>query len=178
MWHHVFPFLNKINLSLSLLIEKFAEFGSLGKMLLVFIFSTFLSPFIYGIERFIDGNVSYVVVWAVLLTADSATGIMKHWIAHTFSAQDFFIKATIKTFVSFCGLMVFSAFAFSFSEKSFAEEYLLLFGRIAVSVYVGESALVNMYIITGKKFPPIAFMERLKNFKEQGSFDSFTKKEK
>ena len=170
--------LNKINLTLAIIIDNFAEYGTFGKILLIFLFTTPISLIVFivlGIDRFINGNGDYIVIWFVLLISDTTSGILKHWMKHTFSGKDMFIKAMLKTFVSFCGLMIFTSFATIFATGSYAETYILLFGKVAVAVYIGESALVNLYTITGKKFPPIAFMERLKNFKEDGSIDNLLK---
>ncbi len=167
--------LNKVNLSLAYLISQLETYGTIGKVMLVAILSTILSPLIYSAQRFIDVNVDYVLLWFIFLLADMVTGLMKHWKTKTISFRDFMLKTMEKVFVSFCGLSVFSAFALSFASESFIEHYLIMFGQISISVYIGGSALTNMYVITRGKFPPIAFMERLKNFNKDGVIEGLTK---
>lgn len=166
---------NKINLSLTYLIEQLENYGVLGKVMLVAIFTSFLSPFVYSAQRFVDINIDYVLLWFIFVLSDMVTGLAKHWKNKTVSFRDFALKTIEKVFVSFCGLSIFSAFALSFATDSFIEHYLMLFGQISISVYIGGSALTNLYVITSGKFPPIAFMERLKNFNKDGVIEGLTK---
>ena len=175
MWHWVFPFLNKLNLSLSLLIDSLSQFGFIGKLLFIAILATILSPLVYGLQRITDANVNYILIWFILVMSDMFTGLWKHWKNKTISFRDFALKTIEKVFVSFVGLSIFSAFALSFAHDGFIEKYLILFGQISVSVYIGGSALTNLYVISSGKFPPVAFMERLKNFNKDGSIDNLTK---
>ena len=167
--------LNKINLSLAYLIEQLENYGVLGKVMLVAIFATLISPLVYSAQRFIDLNIDYVLLWFIFVLSDMVTGLWKHWKTKTISFRDFILKTMEKVFVSFCGLSVFSAFALSFATDSFIQHYLMLFGQISISVYIGGSALTNLYVITSGKFPPIAFMERLKNFNKDGVIEGLTK---
>lgn len=157
------------------LIDRLSVFGTMGKLMLVMIISFTVSPIFYSIQRFCEVNLQYAVIWFVLVLADMVTGFSKHWKTHTISFRDFCLKTMEKVFVSFCGLAIFTAFSMSFVSGTVVSEYIVLFGQISVSIYIGGSALTNLYVLTSGRFPPIAFMERLKNFNKDGSIHNLTK---
>jgi phage-related holin len=118
----------------------------------------------------------FIGVLFVLFMADIATGIVKHWMAHTFSFKELYTHLLLKLFVTIVGMALFNTLALvdSGDDAKVIVDYFKLAGKVFNAFYVGGSAFSNLFIITGGKFPPVGFMKRTKKFNDTGNIADLT----
>ena len=120
---------------------------------------------LFGIyESVIYKDTEFMAILVLCLISDMILGVWKHWKLCTFDFKELYTGVATKTAVSFLGMVIFNAFASIMNVIPELYIGFMLIGKVANLVYVGGSALNSMYVITGGKFPPVAFMDRLKKF--------------
>lgn len=106
---------------------------------------------------------------------DIVLGIWKHLKNKTFDFSLLIWGALTKLFVSIMAMILFNALA---SAEGIGETglrlYVLLIGKLLVLIYINGSAWYNMYFITKGKFPPVAWMKKMKGFNESLDPTTFT----
>lgn len=112
----------------------------------------------------------------VLLIIDLATGVWKHLLQRDFCWRRLYTGFLQKLVISFLGMTVFNVLGNlqELSEMDGLRAYLILCGKLVNIFYVGGSAFNNMFIITGGKFPPVGWMERMKNFNRTADIGQLT----
>ena len=100
---------------------------------------------------------------------------------HAFIKRDFNIKTNIKGFFIKIFLIVCVAFLGRGIEHILGDEsdlgkYVGVMLRLMVFIYPAGSALMNCSLLTGGKFPPIGFLEKLKRFNENLNINEFAQK--
>lgn len=140
----------------------------------------FLSPIPFLIER-LDGwlleNRIYIawVLWAIF--ADWVIGIIWHCINKDFSIGKNAMGLTIKIGMALFAGSLFEALPYFMGNNDTISSVLLIVTRMAVFLYPAGSTWVNMSKITKGKFPPVGFLNRIRNFEENLDINEFNKKE-
>ncbi|WP_228853238.1 phage holin family protein [Aegicerativicinus sediminis] len=109
-------------------------------------------------------NGDYIVLVLVAIVIDHILGSIFH-----LQIKDFEVKKNLKGLVIKISLCIAMGFLFEginhlIAEVSIVKSYLLIVMRLAVFLYPAFSAIKNAYILSGKKFPPPALMERITKF--------------
>lgn len=122
----------------------------------------------------------FIKILVLFLLIDLVCGIWKHWKNRTFDFKQLYFGLLTKVGISFLGMVLFNALSSVDDLEAIPtiNSWLLLVGKIMNLVYVGGSAFSSMYIITGGKFPPVAFMNKLKKFNETLDISELSKNEK
>lgn len=113
----------------------------------------------------------------LLLFIDLVTGIWKHLKQKDFCWKRMYTGFLQKMVISFLGMTAFNVLGNvrELSELEGLRAYLILCGKLVNIFYVGGSAFNNMFIITGGKFPPVGWMERMKNFNRTTDISALNK---
>lgn len=113
----------------------------------------------------------------LLLIIDLVTGIWKHLKKKDFCWKRMYTGFLQKLVISFLGMTAFNVLGNvrELSELEGLRAYLILCGKLVNVFYVGGSAFNNMFIITGGKFPPVGWMERMKNFNRTADISALNK---
>lgn len=143
-------------------------------------FSLMISPITWILERLNEwhiGNSDYVAFVIGAIAIDHILGSMYH----AFWLRDFSMKKNIyglitKLVIVLCVGYLFEGLDALMVESSILKDYTVMVLRLMVFLYPASSAFQNSYEMTGKKFPPMAFMEKLKKFSESATFNSSDKK--
>lgn len=119
-----------------------------------------------GYSPLFTQDLEFVRVLAMCLVLDLLMGVWKHLKLHTFDFKECYTGFLTKVFISIVGMLLFNALSSinELEQLPAINGYLLLVGKIMNIVYLGGSALSSMYVVSGSKFPPVAFMKRLKKF--------------
>jgi len=119
-------------------------------------------------------DIPFVEALFMLLLLDLSTGVWKHLKLKTFDWRRLYVGLLEKVFISFMGMIVFNIAGNvkELTEVDSLKTYLLLIGKLTNIFYVGGSAFNNMFIITGGKFPPVGWMERMKKFNQTASISA------
>lgn len=121
-------------------------------------------------------DMRFVEALVILLFIDLVTGVWKHLLQRDFCWRRLYTGFLQKMVISFLGMTVFNVLGNlqELSEMDGLRAYLILCGKLVNIFYVGGSAFNNMFIITGGKFPPVGWMERMKNFNRTADISQLT----
>ena len=160
------------------------EYGAIKyKIGAIFLTSLLVSPLAWFSE-FIRDNIifspKFAVGLVILLLADLLAGVIKHLKLHTFDWAELFKGVSVKIAITIMGMAVFKSLANfeEFDSLPSIRDYIILVGKIGNFLYIGGSAFNNMYIVTGGKFPPMAWMQRMKKFSNDLNVSSLVKESK
>jgi hypothetical protein len=136
------------------------------------VFLTILGSLFGAIVYFFDyyrhviiENKTFIVLIFSSFIADVILGMWAHLKKKDFSWSELFTKGLTKIGVSLLAMIMFNAIAgVEGVGESGIKVYLLLVGKLMNLFYITGSAFNNMFYITDKKFPPIAWMKRMKEF--------------
>lgn len=167
----------KILLTIMALMEK----GSVSvKLLTAFTVTLAVSPFAYFIDVvhkrvFNDHGILEVLV--ICIIADLITGIWKHLKQHTFDWKRLYTGLIEKVGISMIGMIIFNSIGSieELSKLAGFKEWLVLVGKLTNVLYVGGSALNNLYVVSGGQFPPVGWMKRMKAFNSDLDLKELTK---
>lgn len=101
-------------------------------------------------------------------------------IYHATKLKDFSIKKNVyglvgKLFLCGCSAVLFEIIHSTIQESSLIYEYLKSVTRLVVILYPASSAFYNMSAITNGKFPPLAWLKKLKAFNQNLDIESLNK---
>jgi len=130
--------------------------------------SILLSPFAFITElisAWSIANKEFILVVLGAIIVDHVLGSFKH----AFVLRDFVWKKNITGLMTKIGLVTACGFLFEalqiiIHEETFVTEYLKTITRLIVFLYPAGSAFSNSSIISGGKFPPSAWLVKLKKF--------------
>ena len=128
------------------------------------------SPIAFVIEALTNWSIlnsGYILFVFGAIIADHAFGTYKH----LFIDKDFTFKQNIKGFfvkltIVVCGAFLFEGINHIIVKDSLLKDYLEIVMRLIVFLYPAGSAFGNMSVVTNGKFPPEAWINRLKNFQK------------
>lgn len=144
-----------------------------------------LTPFIWVMDKIaklygayepiFNRDSEFLKILVLFLFFDLVLGMWKHWVQKTFDWTKMYKGLMTKIAISLIGMFLFNAFAsipelINFSEISV---WIALTGKVMNIVYVGGSAFNNMFVLSGGKFPPVAFMQRFEKFNKTLSLNVF-----
>lgn len=158
----VFKLLKWINQST---VDTVVGFTSVVKLSLV------ITPFVYIWDKITNWgieNENYILIVLGAIMIDWLFGTIKHlFFTYTFSLKRNAIGLTIKIGLAVAGGFLFEGLSHLISES---DSDILVSGsktvtRVIILMYPGISAFENIYVVSGEKFPPRIWMERLKAYK-------------
>jgi hypothetical protein len=115
--------------------------------------------------KIVADNKTFIVLLFSAFIVDVLCGMWKHLKCKDFSFRELLTKALTKIGITFMAMVLFNAMAgIEGVGESGVKVYLLLVGKLMNLFYISGSAFNNMYYITGGKFPPIAWMDKMKEF--------------
>lgn len=122
-------------------------------------------------------NSDYVGFCLLAIMIDHVLGTIRH----LFIDRDFTIKKNIKGMVIKIGLVVSVGLLFEglnviVKNDSIIKEYIVMTTRLMVFLYPAGSAFGNSSILSGGKFPPTAWIDKLKKFQENLNANEFKNK--
>lgn len=141
--------------------------------------SLFLAPAVYLVDKLSDwgvANQDYILIVMGAILIDWVFGTIKHiWVTKTPEGRPTFTpKGNAMGLVMKIGLSVGGGFLFEglshlTAEADFIVTSLKIITRVVVFMYPAVSAWENIYIVSGEKFPPKKWMDKLGLF--QSSLD-------
>lgn len=125
------------------------------------------------------GNSKYIQLVLLAIVVDHVLGTIKH----LFFTKDFKFGKNLKGIVTKVGLTIACGFLFEglnhlITEQSIVKNYMVITTRAIVFLYPAGSAFSSSSIISGGKFPPIGWMDKLKRFQSNLDTDDFKKPNK
>lgn len=141
--------------------------------------SLMISPLTWVMDKLLHWqlqNESYVGFVVGAIVVDHLLGI----IYHAFYARDFSMKKNISGLLRKLVIVVTVGYLFEgldhlMTADSILKDYTVMVLRLMVFLYPAGSAFTNSYLITGKKFPPLAFMTKLKEFSKSATINNNAK---
>jgi hypothetical protein len=132
-----------------------------------------------GFGPLIVKDAAFVRILFLCLFLDLLLGAWKNYSRFTFNWKKLYTGLMEKVFVSFAGMVIFNALSSVEQLEALPEinSWFILTGKLMNLFYVGGSALSSMYVITGGKFPPVGFMQRLDKFNRTLNVDDLTGKQ-
>lgn len=141
-----------------------------------------LSPLVYILDRLTEwgiDNQDYILLVMGAIAFDHALGSAKH----AFVLKDFTFRKNIEGLITKIGLVVACGFLFEatniiIKKDSVVTDYLTIVTRLMVFMYPAGSAFWNSSVLSGGKFPPKSWLDKLTLFQSNLNPDSLTKKQK
>jgi hypothetical protein len=168
--------MNKLmDLTLSLL-GAIHKGDAIAKVMSVTLLSLMISPVTYAIDKLhkwqVD-NEDYFIFVVGAIVIDLFLGILYH----AFWLRDFSFKAMATGFITKMVIIVSAGYLFEglntlMVEQSVFRDYTIMIMRLMIFLYPAGSAFGNMYEMTGQKFPPVGFMNKLKQFSENTTINN------
>ena len=142
-------------------------------------FALSISPVVWCFEKLANwhlanGDYVHFVLGAIIV--DHLVGSAYH----AFWLRDFTWKMNarglmIKLFMVVTVGYLFEGLNMLMVEESILVDYTIMVLRLIVFLYPAGSAFGNAYEMTGRVFPPVGFMNKLKQFNENASINSLNK---
>ena len=146
-----------------------------------------LSPILYITERLFNwyfDNQDYIVIVLGAILIDYVFGTIKHiWFSkdengkHTFTLKGNAGGLILKLGLATAGGFLFEGLSHLTREVTIIETSLSIITRIIVFMYPAISAWENIYIVSGEKFPPKKWMEKLGMYKNTADLNDLLGKE-
>ena len=129
-----------------------------------------LSPITWVLDRLCSwhlDNHEYVSFVVGAIAIDHFLGT----IYHAFYKRDFSIKKNLGGLLVKLVIVVTVGYLFEglntlMVHDSILKDYTVMVLRLMVFLYPASSAFGNSYVMTGRKFPPVGFMDKLKQFNQ------------
>lgn len=133
--------------------------------------SLILTPFIFVWDKVSNwgiNNQDYILIVLGAILVDWVFGTLKHiFFLRDFSLKQNAIGLTTKIALATAGGFLFEGLNYIVSESEYIVTATQIVTRVIILMYPGVSAFENIYIVSGEKFPPKAWMEkRLTKWKE------------
>jgi hypothetical protein len=145
--------------------------GVVGSLLVAFVTASIVTSLWNFVNTYIYDDWIFLKYFAVAISVDLASGIVKNWLTKSICWEDGLIKFARKLFVCIAILVMFHVFV-NFDKDGatavFAKEYLDMIKRLMILSFIGLSAITNIYEISGGKFPPLWLISRLRDYDDKG----------
>ena len=144
--------------------------------------SLIISPFIFVWDKIVKWgipNQDYILIVLMAILLDWFFGIWKHLEKRTFSFKKNATGLIIKIALTVGAGMLFEGM--NSIVKDSADIVVLsitIVTRIIVFLYPAVSAWQNIYFVSGERFPPKAWMDRLNKFNENLNIKELTENNK
>lgn len=134
--------------------------------------------FEYYLQIAIENRVFLILIFSVFM-CDVLLGIWKHIKSKDFSFRELLTKALLKLMIGFFSMVIFNAMAgLEGISETGLRTYFLLVGKLLTMIYYAGSAFNSMYFITNGKFPPYAWISKMKEFNKTIDPKTFTNEAK
>lgn len=161
--------LAKIALKLTTWINE-ATHNSIGGFVATSKISILFSPFIFIWEKITKWGITnqdYILIVLGAIFIDWFLGTIKHlWFTRTFTWKGNAVGLVTKIALAVAGGFLFEGLNHLVAESDTVVSVMKIITRVIVFMYPAISAFENIYIVSGEKFPPKAWMERLKAWNE------------
>ena len=144
--------------------------------------SIVVSPFLFVWEKLVKWgipNQDYILIVLMAILLDWFFGIIKHLQKRTFSFKENALGLVLKISLTVGAGMLFEGL--NSIVKDSADIVVLslsIVTRVIVFLYPAVSAWQNIYVVSGERFPPKAWMERINKFNENLNIKEFTDENK
>ena len=132
--------------------------------------SIIVTPFIVIWDKISNwglSNQDYILIVLGAIFVDWIFGTLKHiFIVGNFSLKQNAIGLTTKITLATAGGFLFEGLNHIVSGSEYIVSATEIVTRVIILMYPGVSAFENIYIVSGEKFPPKAWMERLTKWKD------------
>lgn len=140
-----------------------------------------ISPFAFLIDKLTEwgmGNGEYISFVLIAIAIDHVLGTLKH-----LSLMQFSIKKNIVGLMTKIGLVVACGMLFEglnaiITHETLIKDYLTIVTRLIVFLYPAGSAFGNSTFLSGGKFPPQSWLDKLKSFQTNLDPKGFQEKNK
>lgn len=137
--------------------------------LLICLLTSFVGSAILTVVNYYQGvlisNIVFLTVILSFYVLDITLGMLKHYKLKDFSFKELLTHALIKLVIAFASMVIFNGFAAVLEhDAAFLKTYFTMVGKLLTLTYYAGSAFNSMHTLTGGKFPPYAWIERMKEF--------------
>lgn len=142
----------------------FESKGVLGKFFVTYMTASAGAPFWLFFNKYIFNDWNFGMFVAIALTLDIIFGVLKHYKAKTLSLDEFFGKFFYNKLVPVVGVLLLVHNinnGVAIDGHDFAHDYMEYMKRSMISVYLGASIAVNIWHISGEKFPSRKFLKKV-----------------
>lgn len=140
--------------------------------------SLIISPFIFVWDKIVKWgipNQDYILIVLMAILLDWFFGIWKHLEKRTFSFKKNATGLILKIALTVGAGMLFEGLNSIVKDSAdIVVLSLTIVTRIIVFLYPAVSAWQNIYIVSGERFPPKTWMDRLNKFNENLNIKEFT----
>ena len=144
--------------------------------------SLIISPFIFVWDKIVKWgipNQDYILIVLMAILLDWFFGIWKHLEKRTFSFKKNATGLILKIALTVGAGMLFEGLNFIVKDSAdIVVLSLIIVTRVIVFLYPAVSAWQNIYIVSGERFPPKAWMDRINKFNENLNIKELTDDEK
>ena len=144
--------------------------------------SLIASPFLFIWEKIVKWgipNQDYILIVLMAILLDWFFGIIKHLQKRTFSFKKNALGLILKIALTVGAGMLFEGLNSIVKDSAdIVVLSLTIVTRIIVFLYPAVSAWQNIYIVSGERFPPKAWMDRINKFNENLNVKELTDDEK
>lgn len=130
--------------------------------------SIIVTPFIVIWDKISNwglSNQDYILIVLGAIFVDWIFGSIKHiFFTNTFSIKKNAIGLTAKIALATAGGFLFEGLNYIVRDAELVLVVMKTMTRVIIFLYPGISAFENIYIVSDEKFPPKAWMERLKKW--------------
>lgn len=118
----------------------------------------------YYTQTLFENRVFMMLIFSTFI-CDVVLGAWKHLKLHDFSFKELLTKALKKIVITLIAMILFNSLAGAEGIGDTGMKlWFLLVGKLISLFYIAGSAFNSMYIITDHKFPPYAWIKRMKDF--------------
>ena len=137
-----------------------------------------VSPFIFIWDKIVKWgipNQDYILIVLMAILLDWIFGIVKHLQKRTFSLKKNSSGLILKIALTVGAGMLFEGLNSIVKDSAHIVVLsLTTITRIIVFLYPAVSAWQNIYVVSGERFPPKAWMDRINKFNENLNVKEFT----
>lgn len=137
-----------------------------------------VSPLIFVWDKIVKWgipNQDYILIVLMAILLDWFFGIIKHLQKRTFSFKKNAIGLILKITLTVGAGMLFEGMNSIVKDSAdIVVLSLTIVTRVIVFLYPAVSAWQNIYVVSGERFPPKAWMDRLNKFNENLDIKEFT----
>lgn len=161
-------FKSKLYMNFLILFGSIHQGSAVAKIVSVFSLAVILSPFTFLLDKLNVWhleNESYVSFVLGAIFVDHVVGSVYHaYFKRDFSLKKNGIGFVLKVFILVSAMYLFEGLNTLITEEVAFKDYTVMTLRIFVFGYPAGSAIGNIYVMSGKKFPPVSFMDKLKKY--------------
>lgn len=137
-----------------------------------------VSPILFIWDKIVKWGISnqdYILIVLMAILLDWIFGIWKHIDKRTFSFKNNAVGLILKISLTLGAGMLFEGLNSIIKDSAdIIVVSLTIITRIIVFLYPAVSAWQNIYVVSGERFPPKAWMERMNKFNENLNVKEFT----